>query len=171
LCQSNCVVCSLSPPRCHLSSDLHHHVAPPCHTYFPWSQEKLAVSASSSVNASSCRFLSRAETKILNPHHPRQPPSPYHTTPTLHWYKNDISTLVTLPTTQSRLYFGFTLTRALCHRSSTHRHVPFHCRHTPILPPHNDTHGDELADPSFFAFWIAYHVDYQLVYLYFYDPL
>jgi hypothetical protein len=61
-------------------------------------------------------------------------------TPTLHYYKNVISTLTTISITQPRLHFVSSLARAPCHRSSTRR------RSTPIVPPHNDIHGDELAD-------------------------
>jgi hypothetical protein len=61
-------------------------------------------------------------------------------TPTLHYYKKVISTLVTHLITQPYLYFASSLVRAPRHQSSTHR------RHMPIVPPHNDTHGDELAD-------------------------
>jgi hypothetical protein len=60
--------------------------------------------------------------------------------------KKVISAFTTLPITQSRLYFAFSLARALYHRSSTHRSRSLYCRPTPIVPPHNDTHGDKLAD-------------------------
>jgi hypothetical protein len=53
-----------------------------------------------------------------------------------------MSTLVTLSTTQIRLYFTSSIARAPYHWSST-----CHRRPMPIVPPHNDTHGDELADP------------------------
>jgi hypothetical protein len=59
-------------------------------------------------------------TKTLNPHHRRQPPSLDNPTPTLHCYKKVISTLVTLPATQSRLHFPSSLARAPRYRSFTH---------------------------------------------------
>jgi hypothetical protein len=66
---------------------------------------------------------SRVETEALNLHHRRRPPSSDRSTPTLHSYKNVISTLVTLPTTQARLHFASSLARASHHWSSTrHRH-------------------------------------------------
>jgi hypothetical protein len=65
-------------------------------------------------------------------------------TSTLHCYKKIISTLVTLPTTQSHLHFVSSLARAPRHRSSTRYH-------TPIIPPHNDTSVDELAGPILLA--------------------
>jgi hypothetical protein len=55
--------------------------------------------------------------------------------------------------------------------------IPFHRRPTSIIPPHNDIHGDKLADPlsppeQLFGMWIhvniryfkiLQHWDYQLV--------
>jgi hypothetical protein len=64
---------------------------------------------------------SRAETEALNPHHHHRPPFSDHLTPNLHCYKNVISTLSTLPTTQSGLYFTSSLARAPYHQSSNHR--------------------------------------------------
>ncbi len=114
------VISSLFPPRCCFFSNQRHHTTVPCHTFFPLSQDELADSASSFGNASSRRLPSRAKTEALNPHRRHRPPSPDHPTPTLHWYKKVILTLVTLPTTQSRLHFASSLARAH-HRSSTHR--------------------------------------------------
>jgi hypothetical protein len=74
-----------------------------------------------SDNASSCCLPSRAKIEAVNLHCHRRPPSTDRPTPTLHFCKNVISTLVTLPTTQLHLYFASSLTRALCHRSSTRR--------------------------------------------------
>jgi hypothetical protein len=50
---------------------------------------------------------------------PSLPPSPDCPTPTLHCYKNIISTPTTLPNTQPCLYFISSLARAPCHQSST----------------------------------------------------
>jgi hypothetical protein len=69
------IVSSLSPPRCNLSFSQHHHATVPCHTSFPWSQDDLIASASSSINASSYRLPSWVKTKALNPHRHRWPPS------------------------------------------------------------------------------------------------
>jgi hypothetical protein len=98
------------------------HIVTPCHTFFPWSQDELIVSASSSSSASFRRLLSRAETEALNLHRHCQPTFSDRSTSTLHYYKNVISILVTLSTTQQHLYFISYLARAPCHRSSTRYH-------------------------------------------------
>jgi hypothetical protein len=113
------IVSFLFPPWCCLSSCRRHHAATSCHASFSWSQDKLAASASSSGNTSSRRFPSRAKIEALNLHHRHRPPSPYCLTPTIHYYKKIISTLVTLPTTQPHLHFSSSLARAPRHRSST----------------------------------------------------
>jgi hypothetical protein len=115
------VVSSLSPPRWRLSSGRHHHTVAPCHTSFPLSQDELSTSASSSSNDLSRHLPSRVKTEALNPHHRCRLPSSNLSTPTLHCYKNIISTLATLPTTQPCLHFASFLARAPCYRSSTHR--------------------------------------------------
>jgi hypothetical protein len=138
-----------------------------CHASFPWSQDELAASASSSDNISSCRLPSQAETEALNPHHRRWPPSLDSPTPILHGqpdshphcYKKVISIFVTLPITQSRLYFASSLARASCHRSFTHRH----CFLSPSFHVHHPSAQQHLrwwtSQPSF-AFWISYqHVN------------
>jgi hypothetical protein len=89
------------------------------------SQDEFTPFASSYGNASSYHLPSRAKIESLNLHHRYWPPSLDSSTPTLHYYKKVISTLVTLPTTQSRLHFASTLARAPHHRSSTHRHRSF----------------------------------------------
>jgi hypothetical protein len=61
-----------------------------------------------------------------------RPPSPDRRTTTLHYYKKVISILATLSTTQSRLYFASSQTRAPQHQSSTR-----HCR---SLSPSSHTH-------------------------------
>jgi hypothetical protein len=116
------VVFSLSLPRCHLSSDRRHHAVTPCHASFPLSKDESVASGSSFSNALPHRLPSRAETEALNLHHYCSLPSPDYLTPTLHYYKKIISTLVTLPTTQSHLYFASSLGRAPHHRSSIHHH-------------------------------------------------
>jgi hypothetical protein len=65
-----------------------------CYASFRLSQDEIAASASSSGKASSRRLPSRAETKAMNTHHRRWPPSLDHPTPTLHCCKKVISTLV-----------------------------------------------------------------------------
>jgi hypothetical protein len=101
-----------------------------CHAFFPWSQDEFATSASSSDNASSWCLPSRDETKALNLRHCHRPPSPDSLTPTLHCYKKVISILATLPTTQLRLHFAFSLARAAHHWSSTR------CHHSLSPPSH-----------------------------------
>jgi hypothetical protein len=64
-----------SPPRCYLFSGWRRHTAAPYHTSFPFSQDELVASASSSDNASSRRLPSRAETEALNPHHRHRLPT------------------------------------------------------------------------------------------------
>jgi hypothetical protein len=113
------VVSYLFPLQCRLSSGRRHHAVTPCHTSFSWSQDELVASASSSGNALSSRLPSRAEIKALNLHHHRRPPSRYCPLSTIHYYKKVILTLVTLPTTQTRLHFASSLARAPHHRSST----------------------------------------------------
>jgi hypothetical protein len=113
------IVSSLSPPRCHLSSDRRHHVIAPCHASFPLSQDELAASTPSSDNALSRCLPSRAKIEALNSHHRRMLPSQDCPTPTLHCYKTIVSILATLPTTQPHLHFTFSLARAPRHRCST----------------------------------------------------
>jgi hypothetical protein len=113
-----------------------------CNASFSWSQDEFTASALSFDNTSSHRLTSRAETETLNPHHHHRPLSLNRSTPTLYYYKKVISTLITLLITQLRLYFTSSLDRASCHRTSTRRRRP-----TSIVTPHNDTHGDEIADP------------------------
>jgi hypothetical protein len=112
---------SLSPPRCPLSSIGRCDTATLFHASFPLTQDELDASASSSCNALSRRLTSRVEIEALNLHHHCRLPSPDRSTPTLHCYKNIISTLTTLHITQSRLYFTSSLAKAPCHRSSTYR--------------------------------------------------
>jgi hypothetical protein len=116
------VVSSLSTFRCHISSGPRRHTAAPCHASFSWSQDEFAAFASSSGNTSSRRLPSRAKTKALNLHYRRRPPSPDRLTPTLHYYKKDISTLITFLTTQLSLYFASSLARAPRYQSSTRCH-------------------------------------------------
>jgi hypothetical protein len=126
-----------------------------CHTCFPWSQDELTTSASSSGNVSSHRLHSQAESKALNPHHHHRPPSPDHPILTLHCYKKDISILVTLPTTQLRLHFASFLARAPRHRSSTR----CHCSLSPsshAYCPSTRQHPRWRASRPSFTFWITY---------------
>jgi hypothetical protein len=83
-------------------------------------------------NALSCCLPSWVETEALYLHDWRRLTSLNCLTPTLHCYKKIISTLITLPTTQSRLHFTSFLARALHHRSS------FCCHH--FLSPLSHTH-------------------------------
>jgi hypothetical protein len=92
----------------------------------------IAASASFSGNASSCRLTSRAKIKVLNLHHRRGSPSSDRLIHTLHCYKKVISTLITLPITQSCLYSASSLARAPHHRSYTHCHR--------FLSPSSHTH-------------------------------
>jgi hypothetical protein len=116
------IVSSISPHRCHLSTDRYCHAAATCHTFFPLSQDELGVFVLSSDNASFRCLPSRAETKALNLHHHRRLPFPNLPTPTLHNCKKSISTLITLPTTQLCLHLAFSLARASHHQSSARHH-------------------------------------------------
>jgi hypothetical protein len=116
------VVSSLFSHWCHLSSSRRRHTTASYHASFPWSQNEFAGSASSFGNASSCCIPSRAETKTLNSHHRRRPPSLDNPTHTLHFYKKVVSTLATLLTTQPHLYFVSSLARAPQYQSSACRH-------------------------------------------------
>jgi hypothetical protein len=121
-CQSNWHrLLSFSSPVPPLLRSTSSHRAP-CHVSFPLNQDKLTTSTSSSDNVLSHCLPSQAETKVLNSHHHRRPPSPDRLTPTLHYYKKILSTLVTLLTTQLRLYFASSLVRAPRHQSSTCYH-------------------------------------------------
>jgi hypothetical protein len=113
------VVSSLSPLRCCLSTVRHLHAAASCHASFPLNQDELVASTSSSDNALSLRLFSRVETEAFNSHHHSRPPSLDRPTPILHCYKKIISTLNTLPITQSCLCFASFLARVSCHQSST----------------------------------------------------
>jgi hypothetical protein len=104
----------------------------PCHASFPWSQNELVASASSSGKASPHRLPSRTTSEALNLHHCHWPPSLYSSTPTLHCYKKVNSTLATLPTTQLCLPFASFLAKAPHHRSST--------RHYRSLSPQSHAH-------------------------------
>jgi hypothetical protein len=108
------IVSSLSPPSCHLHSDRCHHAAMLCHASFPLSKDELAANASSYSNDLSCRIPSQSKTETLNSHHRHRLPFPDHPTPTIHLYKNIISTLTTLSTTQLRLHFASSLSRTPC---------------------------------------------------------
>jgi hypothetical protein len=117
------IVSTLFPPRCCLSSGRHCHAVVPCHACFPFSQDELIASASSSSNTLSGRIPSRATP-------PPQATLPRPLTPTLQCYKKIISNLTTLHTTQLHLHFASSLPRAPRHRSSTSRS----CSLSP--PPH-----------------------------------
>jgi hypothetical protein len=114
------VFSNLFPPRCRLSSDRRHHAAAQCHASFPWRQDELVASTSSFDNTSFCRLLISSRNRNIKSV-PLPPATP---TSTLHYYKNVISNLITLFTTQSCLYFVFSLARAPLHRSSTRCHHP-----------------------------------------------
>jgi hypothetical protein len=108
----------------------------------------VTASASSSSNAWSHRLPSQTETEVLNPHHRYRSCSPDSPTLTLHCYKKVISILAILNTTQPHLHFASSLARAPHHRSAPSAVVVLFHRHpTPIVPPHNDIHGDKLVDP------------------------
>jgi hypothetical protein len=116
------VVSSLFPPRCRLSSGGRRHTVVSCHASFPLSQDELAASASSSGNALSRHLASRVEIEALNLHHCCRTSSPDRPTPTLHFYKKIISTLIIFLTTQLHLHFIFSLPRAPHHQSFTCHH-------------------------------------------------
>jgi hypothetical protein len=127
------IISSLSHPWCRLSSSRRRHTAAPCHASLLWSQDKLATPASSSGNAFSHRLPSRAEIKTLNSHHRHRSPSINHSTTILYCYKNVISTLTILHTTQPCLHFTLFIARAPRHWSFTRRHhslsLSFHAHH------------------------------------------
>jgi hypothetical protein len=98
--------------------DIATHIAP-CHVSFSLNQDEIADSVSSFDNASSSRLSSRTET--LNPYYHNMTLFLYRPTLILHCYKKIILILITLPTTQSRLYFTSSLAKSPRHRSSTRR--------------------------------------------------
>jgi hypothetical protein len=89
---------------------------------FPLSQDELASSGSYFDNPLSCHIPSWVKTETLNMHHRHRLPSSDCPTPR---YKKIISTLVTLLTTQPRLYFISSLGRALRCSFSPMSHI--HC--------------------------------------------
>jgi hypothetical protein len=90
---------------------------------------------------------SRAETEVLNLHHHRWPPSSDNPTSTHHCFKKVISILVTLSTTQPHLHFVSSQPEHHAIGAPPTAVILFHRRPTSIIPPHNDTYDDELADP------------------------
>jgi hypothetical protein len=116
------VVSSISPPQCRLSSGQRRHATVPYHTSFSLRQDELDASTSSFDNASSCCLPSRAKINVLYLHHHRRPSFLDRPTLILYCYRNVISILITLSTTQSCLYFVSSLARAPRHWSSTCRH-------------------------------------------------
>jgi hypothetical protein len=119
------IISSLFPLRCRISSGRRRHATALYHISFPWSQDKLVASVSSSSNAWSHRPSSRAENKTLNLHHHCRLPSLDRSTPTLHCYKKVISTLPTLLISQLCLYFASSLARVPRYRSFTRHHSSF----------------------------------------------
>jgi hypothetical protein len=111
------VVSFLFSPRCHLSSDRRCHAIS---RFLSLEPRQLAAFASYFGNALFRHLPSRSKIEVLNPHHRRRPPFLDSLTPTLHYYKKFISILITLPTTQLRLYFASSLVRASRHQSFTH---------------------------------------------------
>jgi hypothetical protein len=94
-----------------------------------------------------CCLRSQAKNEALNSHHHCRPPFLDCLTSTFHCYKIVISTLVTLLITQPRLYFISSLAKETRIGAPPDVVVLFHHRLTPIVPPHNNTHGNELTDP------------------------
>jgi hypothetical protein len=119
--QPTSVISSLPHPQCRFSSNRRRHAAALCYTFFSLSQDELATSASSSGNTSFHRIPSQAKIEVSNPHHRHRSPSPDRPTLILHCYKNIISTLVTLLTTQPHVHFASSLAKATCHQCSTRR--------------------------------------------------
>jgi hypothetical protein len=119
-----------------LFSDRRHHAATSGHASFPFSQDGIATSTSSSGIVLSHHLPSRAKTEALNLHHHRRLPFSDRPSPTLNCYKKIISILVTLSITQSRLYFTSSLARASRHRSFIHRRCspspPSHIHHPSV---------------------------------------
>jgi hypothetical protein len=68
-----------------------------------------------------CRRCSLLSSSHIHHQHRHRPPSSDHLTPIIYWYKNVISTLATLSTTQPCLYFTSSLARAPPHKSFTCR--------------------------------------------------
>jgi hypothetical protein len=146
------VVIFLSSPRCHLSSNRCRHTM----SHFLLIESRQARRLRYTFHQ---RFVQSPPLLSQNQSIESAPllsatlsgPSDY----ILHCYKNDISTLTTLPTTQSHLYFASFLARVPRHRSSTHR------RHS-FSPPSHDHRLSAQRHPlwwtsrSFFASQIAY---------------
>jgi hypothetical protein len=116
------IIFSLFPPRCCISFGRRRHAATSCYASFPLRQDELSTSVLSFDNALSHHLSSQAKNKALNPYHRHMLHSLDRLTTTIHCYKKIISTLVTLPITQPRLYFIFSLARAPRHQSSIRHH-------------------------------------------------
>jgi hypothetical protein len=73
--------------------------------------------------------------------------------------------LTTLSTIQPRLYFASLKPEHHAIRASPVAVILFHRRPTSIVPPHNDTHIDKLADPlslfeQLIGMWIHVNIRY-----------
>jgi hypothetical protein len=142
-----------------------------CHASLPLNQDELTASALSSGNASSHHLLSRAETEPLNLHHHSRSPSQDRLTPTLHYYKKIISTVVTLPTTQSHLHFASSLARASHHQNSTQHRLslsPLSHTHHPStqLIPHWWTSRPSFASQTTYRHVNSYDIHLKLCFHY-----
>jgi hypothetical protein len=124
------IISSLFALWCHLSSGRRRHAVAPCHASFPWSQDDIITSISTSGNTSSRRSTLEPKPKdwicIIAAGHPlwttRLPPS---TT-----IKGHLNLDHSPHHSQLRLYFAFSLARAPHHRSFTRR------RHSLSLTSH-----------------------------------
>jgi hypothetical protein len=85
---------------------------------------------------------SRIKTEVSYLHHCYRLPSSNRPTPNLHCYNKIISTFTTISTIQSHLHFTSSIARA-----PPVIVIPLHHCLVSIVPLHNDTHGDELANP------------------------
>jgi hypothetical protein len=128
------VVSFLSPPRYRLTSGRRRHADAPCHASFPWSQDELTAFASSSGNVSP-----RTTVASHTPRTARLPPSTdikISSQPSHSLHHSTTSSFCLLPSQTT---------------TPLELHPPpsffFHCYSMFIIPSHNDTYSDELADP------------------------
>jgi hypothetical protein len=124
-----------------VASPLNGIVMPLCRVTLP--SHWVKTSSIRHLSATLCPTVSPSrtgtETEALNLHHHRNLPFLDRLTLTLFWCKKIISALITLSTTQPRLYFAFSLGKTPGHQSSIHHRrslSPFSHVHHPSAQWH-----------------------------------
>jgi hypothetical protein len=126
------VISSLSPPWCFLSSGRCRYATAPC-------QDELDVSALSSSNTLFLCLPSQAETEAFNMHHHPTPLSTAIKKSSQYWSLSPPLNRVSILPPPYPEHHAIRAPPAVV--------VPFYHCLTSIVPPHNDTPGDELTNP------------------------